>query len=273
MQELVGSYEGDIEAQQKIAQLLLDPNAVTDFQLDKGMLKFKDKLYVGAANNIRSKVIKALHDSAVGEHSGQRGCLRRIQSLFYWPGIKQDVVTFVRSCDVCQRSKHENVPYPGLLQHIPVPQQACVIPAAVNLVQDRLKVISLIKENLTKAQSRMKSFADRHKTERTLQVGDWVFLKLQPYRQQTVAIRKSLKLTTKYYGPFQIIAKVGAVAYKLQLPAGARIHPVFHVSLLKKKIGNAQSTDPVLPAWDSSDQCSLQPEKILRSRATCVTPK
>ena len=88
------------------------------------MLKFKDKLYVGSTSNIRSKVIKALHDSTVGGHSSQRGCLHRIQTLFYWPRIKQDVVTFVRSCDVCQRSKHENVPYPGLLQPIPVPQQA-----------------------------------------------------------------------------------------------------------------------------------------------------
>ena len=66
MQELVASYEGDNEAQQKIAQLLLDPNAVSDYHLDRGMLKFKYRLYVGSANGIRGKVIKALHDSAVG---------------------------------------------------------------------------------------------------------------------------------------------------------------------------------------------------------------
>ena len=73
--------------------------------------------------------------------------------------------------------------------------------------------------------------------------------------------------TAKYYGPFQIIAKVGTVAYRLRLPDGAKVHPVFHVSLLKRRIGDAQGTDPMLPAWDSSDQCLLQPEAVLRRRA------
>ena len=85
------------------------------------------------------------------------------------------------------------------------------------MVQSRLQVIALIKENLTKAQNRMKVFADKHRSERVFQEGDWVFLKLQPYRQQSVAIRRSLKLAAKYFGSFQISAKVGAVAYKLKL--------------------------------------------------------
>ncbi|XP_071912354.1 uncharacterized protein [Coffea arabica] len=153
--------------------------------------------------------------------------------------------------------------------HIPVgPFHDSVIPAVANMVQDRLQVISLIKENLAKAQNRMNYFADKHRTERTLQVGDWVFLKLQPYRQQTVAIRKSLKLTAMYFGPFQVIAKVEAMAYKLLLLEGARIYPVFHVSLLKKKIGNTQPIEPSLPALDTADQCLLKPEKVLKRRAT-----
>lgn len=115
---------GDQEAQPIIAQLLIDSASNPDFQLEQGVLKYKGKLYVGSANNTRLNPVKALHDSAVGDHSGQRGSLFRIQSLFYWPGIKRDVVQFVQGCDTCQRNKHENVPYPGLLQPIPIPQQA-----------------------------------------------------------------------------------------------------------------------------------------------------
>ena len=143
-----------------------------------------------------------------------------------------------------------------------------MIPATADMVQERLQITSLIKENLAKAQNRMKHYADKHRSERTLQVGEWVFLKLQPYRQQTIAIRKNLKLSAKYFGPFRIIEKVRTVAYKLQLPPGARVHPVFHVSLLKRKIGDAQSAVPVLPELDATDQCLLQPEKVMKRRVT-----
>ncbi|EMS46801.1 UDP-glycosyltransferase 87A2 [Triticum urartu] len=69
-------------------------------------------------------------------------------------------------------------------------------------------------------------------------VGDQVFLKLQPYIQTSVAPRANHKLAYKYYGPFPIVAKINEVAYKLQLPPQATIHPVFHVSLLRRVLNS-----------------------------------
>lgn len=65
-----------------------------------------------------------------------------------------------------------------------------------------------------------------------------VYLKLQPYRQTTFGIRGSLKLRSKYYKPFRVQKRIGPVAYHLHLPEGTAIHPVFHVSQLKKHLGS-----------------------------------
>ncbi|XP_075074638.1 uncharacterized protein LOC142162214 [Nicotiana tabacum] len=71
----------------------------------------------------------------------------------------------------------------------------------------------------------MKQFVDQRRTEREFQVGDMVYLKLQPYRQTFIALKKNLKLSSKYYGLFQVISRIGQVAYKLLLPPDSKVHP------------------------------------------------
>jgi hypothetical protein len=72
----------------------------------------------------------------------------------------------------------------------------------------------------------MKHQADKNRTEREFVVGEQVYLKLQPFIQTSVATRGNHKLSFRYDGPFKILARVGMVAYKLDLPEDARIHPV-----------------------------------------------
>jgi hypothetical protein len=83
----------------------------------------------------------------------------------------------------------------------------------------------------------MKKYADTKRSEREFLIGGMVYLKLQPFRHTTFDLHQNLKLTSKYYGPFKILEKIGQATYMLQLPASADIHPVFHVSQLKKHIG------------------------------------
>ena len=82
----------------------------------------------------------------------------------------------------------------------------------------------------------MKQQLDR--TNRTPDVGDWAHVKLQSYRQHSVALKLNQQLEAKFFGPFQVVPKIGYVAYKLNPPKSSKIHPVFHISLLKRHVGN-----------------------------------
>jgi hypothetical protein len=64
----------------------------------------------------------------------------------------------------------------------------------------------------------MKNQADKKRSERQFEVGDLVYLKLQPFVQQSVAVRTNNKLSLRYFGPYKVLARVGLVAYKLELP-------------------------------------------------------
>ncbi|XP_074350423.1 uncharacterized protein LOC141689834 [Apium graveolens] len=113
----------------------------------------------------------------------------------------------------------------------------------------------------------MKSYQDTKRTERHFLVGDKVYLKLQPYRQVTVAIRKKHKLSAKYFGPYEVVEKIGPVAYKLALPANSRVHPVFHVSQLKKAIGDQFKVHQQLPVVNEDGVIELKPLRKLDSRS------
>jgi hypothetical protein len=94
-------------------------------------------------------------------------------------------------------------------------------------IEHQQQVLQILKDNLTMAQNRMKQQVDQHHSERNFEVGDLVFLRLQPYKQMSLRqAKKDNKLSPKYYSPYKVLQKIGTMAYKLVFPASSRVHPV-----------------------------------------------
>jgi hypothetical protein len=67
----------------------------------------------------------------------------------------------------------------------------------------------------------VKRYVDLKRSERSFDVGQLVYLRLQPYKQSTIAVQRALKLSPRFYGQFPVLRRVGKVAYELDLPAEA----------------------------------------------------
>eukprot|EP00253_Pinus_taeda_P021881 PITA_21881 len=107
---------------------------------------------------------------------------------------------------------------------------------------------------------------DRHEIERHFEEGDLLYLWLQPYKQSTLEDKGDEKLQPRFYGPYQVTRQVGEVAYELALPSRSKIHSVFHVSCLKKVLGQHVTAATDLPPLDDEGHLVLEPEAILESK-------
>lgn len=122
-------------------------------------------------------------------------CLCALSSLFHGFSLHQ---AFVFS-----------IP-PGILKGTTIPSKV----EAVNmLIEERDALLLELRGNLLKAQDQMRAQANKHRRYVDYQVGNWVFLKLQPYKLQNLAQRKNQKLSPRFYGPFKVLERVVQVAY------------------------------------------------------------
>ena len=114
-------------------------------------------------------------------------------------------------------------------------------------MRDSLDKVKRIQENLLAAQSRQKEYEDRKVRDLEFMEGEQVLMKVSPMKG-VMRFGKRGKLSPRYIGPFEVLKRVGEVAYELVLPPGlSGVHPVFHVSMLKRYHGDGN----YIIRWDS----------------------
>lgn len=133
-------------------------------------------------------------------------------------------------------------------------------------IRQQGKLLVALQKNLEKVQQRMRNSANKHRMHVEFEVGERVLLKLRLYRQLYVAKPLSTKLSRRYYGPFNVVERIGPVGYCLKLPEGSRVHNVFHVNLLRNFVDDTDLIGKMLPAMFAGGRPVARLEKMVDRR-------
>ncbi|XP_073152489.1 uncharacterized protein [Henckelia pumila] len=222
----------------------------TLYTVKDGIVHHRGRMWVPAVDSLRVEVMTEAHTVLYSIHPGSTKMYKDLQSLYWWPCMKRDVVKFVNECLTCQQVKIEHQRPTGLLKPLPIttwkwedvtmdfvvglpvsPRRMNSIWVVVDrcrtpirwdevgeravlgpeIVTQTVDVIAKIRDRMLTAQSRQKSFADQRHRDLEFEVG-----------------------------PFEILEKVGARAYRVALPPNLEgVHNVFHISMLKKYVAHS----------------------------------
>ena len=134
-------------------------------------------------------------------------------------------------------------------------------------LEDMQDMLQAAKDSIRSAQDRAKTYANKGRREVTFEEGEFVYLKV-PAKSETLKTGKCEKLSPRFCGPFKVLKKVGGLAYKLELPESSRVHPVFHVSRLRKIVDHNENvvSPSVLVELIEPPSIPHEPERILGFR-------
>jgi hypothetical protein len=145
-----------------------------------------------------------------------------------------------------------------------------IITIRPNMLKEMEQQVIQIKQNLKIAQDREKSYTNRKRTPTEFKTGDHVYLRVRP-RKISLRMGACAKLTPRYYGPFEVLDRVGPVAYRLALSPTVKAHNVFHVSLLNKYVHDSKHIiDWSMIQVDPEGEFLPEPQCILERKETSL---
>nr|GEU53767.1 hypothetical protein [Tanacetum cinerariifolium] len=188
------------------------PQQNVTYTLSDGLIYVGNRLFIPDEPAIRTCLLQEFHFTPLGGHSGINATVKRLTTV-----------------------KAPNHKTYGLLQPLPIPSRVwddlsmdfiMHLPASngKTALQPPLPLMQHSLKNLLElAQKKMTTQANKHRIDKHFDIGEYVYLRLRDYRQVSLARREGQKLMKRYYGPYKIIAKIGEVAYRLQLPETAQV--------------------------------------------------
>nr|GEY11437.1 reverse transcriptase domain-containing protein [Tanacetum cinerariifolium] len=239
-----------------------------------GTLWLKGRSWLPCYGNLRSAIMHESHKSKYSIHPGFDKMYQDMKRLYWWPNIKANIATYALGIDLSMSTAYHPETdgqsertiqtledmlrahvidfEKGWVKHLPLaaPYEAlygrkCRSPVCwakvgeaqltgPEMIQKPTEKIVLVKQRIQAAQDRQKSYVDMKRKPIEFEVGDRVMFKVSPWKG-VVRFDKRGKLNPRYVRPFKVLAKVGKVAYRLELPQElSRVHHTFHVSNLKK---------------------------------------
>ncbi|GJS56421.1 putative reverse transcriptase domain-containing protein [Tanacetum coccineum] len=210
----------------------------------RGTLYYLDRIWVPLKGDVRTLIMDEAHKSKYSIHPKADKMYYDLRDWYWWLGMKKDIIVYVSKCLTCLKVKAEHQRPSGLLQQSEIlewkwerigmdfvtkfPRTSnghdtiwaevgeCQL-IGLELMQETTEKISQIKDRLKAARDRQKSYADKRRKPLEFSVGDYVLLKVSPWKS-VVRFGKKGKLAPRFVGPFEIIEKVGPVSYRLDLP-------------------------------------------------------
>ncbi|GJV96771.1 putative reverse transcriptase domain-containing protein [Tanacetum coccineum] len=264
VKEMILAAQGEVFKQENV---LAERLHGLDQQMERkedGSLYFMDRIWVPLVGDVRMAILDEAYKSKYFVHPGADKMFRDLRDMYWWSGMKRDIATYVNfggSWDVYiplaefsyNNSYHSSIrcaPFEALygrkcrspMLWAEVGEGSLIGPKLVLETTDK---VILIKEKLKAARDRQKSYVYKRRKPLEFKMGDRVLLKESPWKG-VIHFGNKGKLAPRYVRQFEILERIGLVAYRLRLPEElSSVHDTFYVLNLKKCLADANLHEPL----------------------------